>query len=47
MAPDGCTYHRAVVAGEPLIYAIGTEAEEDTGGRDFGPLTVELPYTSR
>ena len=44
VAPDGCTYDRAVILGEHFIQVTDTW---DNGSRDFGPLAVDLPYTSR
>lgn len=47
VAPDGCTYGRVVFEGEPFIYAVGTEPEENIGGVYFNAPFVTLPYTSR
>ena len=46
-APDGCTYIRGFILGEPVIYVGGTEPEENIGGVVFGKPFVTLSYTSR
>ena len=47
VAPDGCIYYSGNYDGGPVIFADGTEPEEDVGSVGFGDFFNVFSYVSR